>query len=104
MACNCKCNNCCNIITVSSITTSGGVTTITVPAGTTFENSNSYCFGLFLTIPAGTNGTQINITDGTTTYTIFNRLANYWRPKCGLRSRTILKLKFFNDPNHFLIG
>lgn len=100
MACNCSI--CPNVIPVSSVTSSGGITTITVPDGTVFQNGNCYCLGLFTTIPSGTNGTQINITDGTNTYTVFNRLANYWRPCCGLRSRTMLKLRFFNDPNHFL--
>lgn len=96
------CNNCCKVITASTITTSGGVTTITVPTGTTFISGECYCIGMFLTIPSGTNGTQVNITDGTTTYNIFNSVANYWRPRCGLRSRTLLRLRFLNDPNHFL--
>ena len=100
MACNCR--TCPNLVAVSSVTTSGGVTTITVPSSTTFTDGNCYCLGLFLTIPAGTNGTQINITDGTTTWTVMNRVANYWRPCCALRSRTLLKVRFFNDPAHFL--
>lgn len=101
---SCSCDFCKNIIAVSSVTTSGGITTVTVPAGTIFEDCTSYCLGLFLTIPAGTNGTQINITDGTTTYTVFNKVANYWRPKCGLRSRSVLKVKFLDDPAHFIIA
>lgn len=100
MACN-NCKNCPNMIIASSITTSGGITTITIAAGTTFKNKVCYCIGLFSTIPAGTNGTQINITDGSTTWTIMNRVANYWRPCCGLCNGT-LKVKFFNDPAHFL--
>ena len=100
MACNCR--NCPNLITVSSITTTSGVTTITVPSETTFTDGKCYCLGLFFTIPAGTNGTQVNITNGTTTWVIFNRLANYWRPCCALKSRTLLKVKFLNDPAHFL--
>ena len=101
MACNC-CKACPRLIPVSSVTTSGGITTITVPAGTVFTNGNCYCLGLFQTIPAGTNGTQINVTDGTNTYTIFNRNADYWRPCCALRSRTMLRVRFFNDPAHLL--
>jgi len=100
MACNCAI--CPNIIPVSSVTSSGGITTLTIPSGTTFQNGSCYCLGLFTTIPSATNGTQVNITDGTNTYTIYNRLANYWRPCCGLRSRSLLKVRFFNDPNHFL--
>ena len=101
MACNC-CANCPNLITVSSVTTSGGITTITVPATTTLTNGTCYCLGLFLTIPAGTNGTQVNVTNGTTTWTIYNRIANYWRPCCALRSRTLLKVRYFDDPSHLL--
>lgn len=101
MACNC-CSICQNIIPASSVAVADGITTITVPAGTTLENGNRYCIGLFTTVPAGTNGTQVNVTDGTNTYTLYNRVANYWRPCCALRSRSLLKVRFFNDPNHFL--
>lgn len=101
MACNC-CRTCPNLIPVSSVTTSGGITTVTIPAGRTLTDGSCYCLGLFTTIPAGTNGTQINVTDGTTTWTIFNRVADYWRPCCALRSRTLLKVRFFNDPAHLL--
>lgn len=99
-----KCNLCKNLVIASSVTTSGGITTITVPAGTSFENGNVYCIGLFLTVPAGTNGTQINITDGTVTYTVYNRKANYFRPCNALRGRSILHLVFLNDPSHFIIA
>lgn len=101
---NCNCKNCCNIISATSVTTSGGVTTITIPSGTTFVDGKCYCIGLFIDIPSGTNGTQVNITDGTTTYTIFNRLANYWKPFCALRKRSVLKVKYFGNPSHFFIG
>lgn len=100
MACNCK--TCPNLIPVTSVTTSGGITTITVPASTVLNDGNCYCLGLYTSIPAGTNGTQVNVTDGTNTYTIFNRNADYWRPCCALRSRTLLKVRFFNDPAHLL--
>lgn len=100
MACNC--NDCPNLISVSSVTTSGGVTTITVPATATFTGGNRYCLGLFLTVPAGTNGTQVNVTNGTDTWTIYNRIANYWRPCCALRGRTLLKVKYLDDPSHLL--
>lgn len=96
------CSICANIIPASNVDITDGVTTITIPSGTTFQNGNYYGIGIFSTVPAGTNGSQINVTDGTNTYTIFNRNANYWRPCCGLRSRTVLKVRFFNDPAHFL--
>lgn len=101
MACNC-CSICQNIVPASSVTSSGGITTITVPAGTVFQNGNTYCIGIFTTVPVGTNGSQVNVTDGTSTYTIYNKVVNYWRPCCGLRSRTLLKVRFFNDPAHLL--
>lgn len=98
----CDCSICPNIIPASSVAVADGVTTITIPAGTTLQNGTNYCIGLFTTIPAGTNGSQVNVTDGTNTYTIFNKVANYWRPCCGLRSRTMLKVRFLNDPAHLL--
>lgn len=89
-------------INVTSITSSGGITTINVPETTIFENDVNYCLFIFTTIPSGTNGTQINITNGTNTYTVYNKLANYWRPCCGLNNRKYLTVRFLNDPNHFL--
>ena len=99
---SCNCTICANVIPASAVAVADGITTITIPAGTTLQSGNCYGIGLFTTIPAGTNGNQINVTDGTNTYIIFNRIANYWRPCCGLRSRTVLKIRFFNDPNHML--
>lgn len=96
------CTICQNIIPASNVDVTDGITTITIPSGITLQNGNCYGIGLFTTIPAGTNGSQVNVTDGTNTYTIFNRVANNWRPCCGLRSRTVLKVKFFNDPSHLL--
>ena len=101
MNCN-NCKNCSNLIIPTSITTSGGITTITIPTGTTFRSGVCYCLGLCQNIPAGTNGTQINVTNGTTTWSVFNRLANYWRPCCSLVQGSTLKLKYLNDPVHFL--
>ena len=101
---SCNCCKCCNLIPVTSITLADGVTTITVPQGTTFENGKNYCLGLFTSIPAGTIGSQVNVTDGVNFgYTIYNKFANYWRPCCGLKSRTILKLRFCNDPAHLIL-
>jgi hypothetical protein len=94
---------CNNVINVTSITSSGGITTVTIPVGTTFTACKSYTLAINVVVPAGTNGTQINVTDGTTTYTIFNRCANYWRPCYGLRTRSCLRLKYLNDPAHFIL-
>ena len=100
MACNCC--KCCNLVTVSSIAVAGGITTLTIPADTVLKDGENICLGLFLTIPVGTNGTAVNVTNGTTTWTIYNKIANWWRPCCGLKSRTILKLKYYDDPAHLL--
>ena len=99
---SCNCGACPNLISATSVTAANGVTVITVPAGTSFVSGQCYCIGLFLTVPAGTNGNQVNVTNGTDTYTVFNRVANLWRPRCALRSRSLLKLRFFDDPAHFL--
>lgn len=97
-----NCNCCSNLIIPTSITTTSGVTTITIPS-TTFNDKQLCCLGLFTTIPIGTGGTQINITDGSSTWTVYNRFANYWRPCTALRSRSILKLRYLNAPEHFII-
>lgn len=101
MACNCC--KCCKLVSVSSIAVVGGITTLTIPAEIVPTDGENICLGLFLNIPAGTNGTAVNVTNGTTTWTIYNKIANWWRPCCGLKSRTILKLKYYNDPAHFIL-
>lgn len=100
MACNCQ--KCPNLITVSSIAVSGGVTTLTVPSTFTPVDGKTYCFALFTTVPASANGNQISVTNGSSTWSIYNKLTNYWRPCCAIKERNIIKTKFYDDPVHFM--
>lgn len=98
------CSNCMRqIIGAVSITTSGGVTTITLPADVSFVNGSAYPVGIFVPVPSGTNGTQINVTNGTVTYVVMNRLANHWRPCRALQRGTILRLRYLDDPGHLIV-
>lgn len=100
--CDTNCNNCRCLIKATSITTTGGVTTITIP-DTDFSTCGFYCIGLFTAIPVGTDCTRVVITSGEATYPIECCDGNYWRP-CEIKCRSILKLKFFDDPNHFILS
>lgn len=99
------CATCCRrqAIGAVSVTTTGGVTTITLPADVSFVNGVSYPIALFLPIPAGTNGTQVNVTNGTATYVVMNRLANYWRPCRALQRGSVLRLRYLDDPGHLIV-
>lgn len=100
MACN-FCRK--QIIGAVSVTTSGGVTTITLPADVSFVNGSIFPVGLFVPIPVGTNGTQVNVTNGTSTYIVMNRLANYWRPCRALQRGSVLRLRYLDDPGHLIV-
>ena len=98
MSCCCKTR----IIPATSVTASNGAVTITVPATTEFLDGNLYKIGLFTSaIPDGTDNATISITNGTTTAFVMNDLANYFR-RPPLRGRTVLTLRYFGDPSHFL--
>ena len=51
----------------SSVVSADGVTTITLPATAEITAGGLYDIGLFTAIPAGTDGTQVIITNGTVT-------------------------------------
>ena len=98
MGCCCKTP----VIRATNVTAADGAVTITVPSTTEFVAGNLYKIGLFTTaIPEGTNNATIAITNGTTTAYVMNDLGNYFR-RPPLRGRTILTLRYFGDPSHFL--
>jgi len=81
-----------------------GVTTITIPATPTFNAGDVLDILLATAIPDGTDGTEIVITNGTASEPLFGWNGNYYRP-LPLRSRTILRVQYLDDPAHFqLIG
>lgn len=95
--------NCCKCITkvrATSVTTTGGATTINIPTTVELVAGQIYEIGLFTSIPTGTDGSTLTITNGTTSAFIMNSCGNYYRP-LPLRSRTILKVVYLDDPSHF---
>lgn len=86
----------------SEIAVAEGVTTITLPATSEILPGGVYDIGLFTAIPDGTDGTQIEITNGTVTANVMKGNGNYFRP-LPLLSRTILRVQYFDDPAHFQI-
>lgn len=79
-----------------------GVATITIP--TTAEISNGQIIDVLLatSIPDGTDGAELVITNGTITAPIFNGNGNYLR-FYPLTSRTVLRVQYLTDPVHFQI-
>lgn len=100
---------CIQRITATSIAVAGtgdtAVTTITVPASVTFMPGCVYDLQISAQVPADTNGTIINITNGTATGSLFQCLtANYARARA-LGSKRVLRVRYFGDPDHFnLLG
>lgn len=98
---------CCNFpvrIRATSVTTTGGATTITIPASPVINAGDVLDIQLYTAIPDGTDGTTLSITNGTVTGFVMACNGNYYRP-LPLRSRTILRVQYLDDPAHFqLIG
>lgn len=94
--------NCIPRIRATSVTSTAGATTITLPATAEIIAGQIYDIGLFTAIPAGTDGSTISITNATVTGFVMNSAGNYFRP-LPLRSRTILRVMYLDDPAHFLL-
>ena len=90
------------LIRATAIAVADGVTTITIPAAEIFEAGKVYNILLATTIPSGTDGTQLSVTNGTATGSVMQGNGNYFRP-LPLRSRTVLVVQYFGDPAHFQI-
>ena len=85
-----------------SVEVATGTTTITLPATATIENGQIIDILLATAIPDGTDGTQVEITNGTVTGNLMNGNGNYLRP-FPITSRTIIRCQYLNDPSHFQI-
>lgn len=94
----------CNITRyrASTVAVAGGITTITIPASPTINPGDVFEILLASTIPDGTDGTQISITNGTVTGNLMNGNGNYFRP-LPLTSRTVFLVQYLADPAHFQI-
>lgn len=96
---------CCNfprLFRATTVEVADGVTTITIPSSPEINAGDVIDVGLFATIPIGTDGTELTITNGTVTGNVMACNGNYFRP-LPLTSRTILRVQYFGDPAHFQI-
>ena len=89
-------------IRATSVAVADGVATITIPTTVTINSGDIVDIQLFTSIPDGTDGAELEITNGTLTASIMNGNGNYLR-FYPLTSRTILRVQFLSDPNHFQI-
>lgn len=94
-------------ITATKIAVTGvdaaAVSTITVPGNVTFAPGGIYDILLRTQAPALTDGTIVNITNGTQAGSIMERsTANYARSR-GLGWRKVLRVQYFDDPAHFVL-
>lgn len=97
--------NCDNFIKAVSVAVTSELTedylTITVPTTVTFTEGN-YCIGLNTTIPTTVSCARVVVTNGTDTVPILKCDGDYWRP-CQLRCKSVLRLRYLDDPAHLLI-
>ncbi len=97
-----KCICCPNFTHATSIVTANGITTITVPATFNPTICNCYCVLLRTTFPTVSACNSVVITNGTVTWPVLESCGSNWRP-CNLKCRSILKLRFCADPDHFIL-
>lgn len=97
--CNCKYPK---NVRAESVAVATGTTTITLPSGTEINGGDVLNIGLYTSIPDGTNGTPISITNGTVTGDLLVENGNYFRPR-PLMARTIFQVQFLSDPAHFVL-
>jgi hypothetical protein len=97
----CECDNVTRF-RATSVAVAAGVTTITIPASPVINPGDVIEVLLATPIPAGTDGTQITITNGTITGDLMNGNGNYFRPN-PLTSRTVFLVQYLDDPEHFQI-
>lgn len=98
----CNCNPNIPVIRATSVEVADGVVTITIPATPTIETGEVIDVLLATSIPDGTDGAELVITNGTITTPVMNGNGNYLR-FYPLTSRTVLRVQFLNDPVHFQI-
>ena len=90
------------MIRASSIAVATGTTTITLPSTPEINPGDVVNILLATAIPDGTDGTQVVITNGTVTGSLFNGNGNYFRPE-PLTSRTVIQVQYLADPAHWQI-
>lgn len=86
----------------TSVTVTAGVVTITIPATSEINAGDIVDIQLFTSIPDGTDGAQLSVTNGTLTANVMNGNGNYLR-FYPLTSRTILRVQYLDDPLHYQI-
>ena len=86
----------------SSVAIAEGVVTVTIPATPSITDGEVVDIVLSTSIPDGTDGAEISITNGTITASVMNGNGNYLR-FYPLTSRTVLRVQYLNDPSHFQI-
>ena len=76
--------------------------TITIPTTAEIQNGQIIDVLLATSIPEGTDGAELVITNGTISDPVFNGNGNYLR-FYPLTSRTVLRVQYLTDPTHFQI-
>lgn len=102
MACKCNCRPNIPVYRAQTVAVAAGTTTITIPAAPAISDGDVIDILLAAAIPAGTDGTQVEITNGTVTGSLLNGNGNYLR-FYPITSRTVLRVQYLGDPAHFQI-
>ena len=86
----------------TSVAVAGGIATVTIPSTAVINPGDIVDIQLFTSIPEGTDGAELSVTNGTLTASVMNGNGNYLR-FYPLTSRTVLRVQYLDDPLHFQI-
>ena len=86
----------------TSVAVAGGIATVTIPSTAVINPGDIVDIQLFTSIPDGTDGAQLTITNGTLSASVMNGNGNYLR-FYPLTSRTVLRVQYLGDPSHYQI-
>lgn len=105
MSCLNNCNLCTKLIKTTSVSITGVspnqvVTYVINP--TDLNNLETYCLVFCQSLPTSSAGLQVELSDGTNTYTILNAVGNDLRAN-KLCTRRRYKAVYGSDPSHFLL-
>ena len=86
----------------TSVAVAGGIATVTIPSTAVINPGDIVDIQLFTSIPDGTDGAHLTITNGTLSASVMYGNGNYLR-FYPLTSRTVLRVQYLSDPSHYQI-
>lgn len=96
----CNCN--CNVIKSTLVTVTGSAITVTIPSTTSFVSPEKFNLAIMQDIPISAYGLPISVTNGSSTWSLFDKCGNYVFGG-EVRTGRIYKVYYSDFPSHLTI-